>query len=370
MQTLVAKRPLEPDSAAQAISLARLAKSYRARAGRVVRCANVSFDIRDGEFVSVVGPSGCGKSTILKIIAGIVPKRPARSRSTAKQLRGPSENRRRVPVAGAAALAHGLREYRAADRRAPSEPRGRHAAAPWSSSRSSASMASSSAIRPNCRAACSSASSICRALINDPAILLMDEPFGALDAMTREHMNLELQRIWIERRKTVLLITHSIPEAVFLSDRVIVMTSRPGTVDEIVDIDLPRPRDLDMNRGGTVWATCQIHPSQICREAVLLRRAGREAGDVALKVIYLDEVARAGSVRKATERLNIAPNATLWAHLANIALGLWLLASPFAYGLFDPVGPLPPPPLQGTSSRCPSCAMPGSPGARWRAASW
>jgi NitT/TauT family transport system ATP-binding protein len=83
-------------------------------------------------------------------------------------------------------------------------------------------------------------------LITDPAILLMDEPFGALDAMTREHMNLELQRIWTEKRKTVFLITHSIPEAVFLSDRVIVMTSRPGMIDEIVEIDLPRPRQLDM----------------------------------------------------------------------------------------------------------------------------
>jgi NitT/TauT family transport system ATP-binding protein len=87
---------------------------------------------------------------------------------------------------------------------------------------------------------------ICRALITDPAILLMDEPFGALDAMTREHMNLELQRIWMDRRKTVFLITHSIQEAVFLSDRVMIMTGRPGTIDEIVDIDLPRPRGLDL----------------------------------------------------------------------------------------------------------------------------
>jgi NitT/TauT family transport system ATP-binding protein len=87
--------------------------------------------------------------------------------------------------------------------------------------------------------------SICRALINDPAILLMDEPFGALDAMTREHMNVWLQNIWLESRKTVLFITHSIPEAVFLADHVIVMSARPGAVDEIVQVDLPRPRSLE-----------------------------------------------------------------------------------------------------------------------------
>jgi len=85
-----------------------------------------------------------------------------------------------------------------------------------------------------------------RALIHNPAILLMDEPFGALDALTREAMNVELQRIWMESRKTVVFITHSTSEAVFLGDRVMVMTPRPGKVEDMLEIDLPRPRSLDV----------------------------------------------------------------------------------------------------------------------------
>ncbi len=87
---------------------------------------------------------------------------------------------------------------------------------------------------------------IIRALIHDPALLLMDEPFGALDAMTRETMNVELQRIWLESKKTVLFITHSTAEAVYLADRVVVMTPRPGRIGDVFEVDLPRPRPLEV----------------------------------------------------------------------------------------------------------------------------
>jgi NitT/TauT family transport system ATP-binding protein len=98
--------------------------------------------------------------------------------------------------------------------------------------------------------------SVCRALIHDPSLLVMDEPFGALDALTRDQMMVDLQRLWLGRRKTVLFVTHSVPEAVFLSDRIVVMTPRPGSISRIIDVDLPRPRRLKV-RAADDFKRCE-----------------------------------------------------------------------------------------------------------------
>jgi NitT/TauT family transport system ATP-binding protein len=111
--------------------------------------------------------------------------------------------------------------------------------------------------------------SICRALLHDPSVLLMDEPFGALDAMTREKMNLELQRIWMASKKTVMLITHSIPEAIFLSDRVIVMSERPGSIAAVYDIELPRPRTLDMMASAEFGAYTKLVRAHFFSQGIL-----------------------------------------------------------------------------------------------------
>jgi NitT/TauT family transport system ATP-binding protein len=223
-----------------------VAKAYAAADGVVESLKPLDFDLRDGEFLSVVGPSGCGKSTLLKLIAGLLPATRGSIEIRGKVVDGPAESigivfQSHVLLAWRTVLRNIMLQIEV--RKLPHEEGLRHARAlidmvgltgfehkfPWQLSGGMQQRAS-----------------ICRALVHDPAILLMDEPFGALDAMTREKMNLELQRIWAAARKTVLLITHSIPESIFLSDRVLVMTERPGSIAAIYDIDLPRPRTLAM----------------------------------------------------------------------------------------------------------------------------
>lgn len=233
--------------AARAPALIRahgLSKTYVTGSGEVTALKNLDFEIYDGEFVSVVGQSGCGKSTLLKVLAGLLPYTTGSVELNGKALRGPTREAavvfqspvllpwrtvldnvllpiefRKLPMAGYRRSAVdllamvGLSEFA---RRYPYELSG----------------------------GMQQRAAIVRALVQNPQLLLMDEPFGALDAMTREQMNLELMRIWSQSRKTVIFITHSIAEAIFLSDRVIAMTARPGTIADVITIDLPRPRDL------------------------------------------------------------------------------------------------------------------------------
>jgi NitT/TauT family transport system ATP-binding protein len=219
-------------------------KLYETRSGRVVALDRFSMEVRRGEFVCVIGPSGCGKSTLLWSVAGLHALSGGRIlldgqevtgphpqiamvfqeanllpwRNLAKNIELPFEIRRQAPdrarIEGLLAEV-GLKGFEA---KYPRELSG----------------------------GMQQRASIVRALSVDPSLLLMDEPFGALDAFTRDEMNLLIQQIWLETGKTIVFITHSIPEAVFLADRIFVMSARPGRLARVFDIDLPRPRAVTM----------------------------------------------------------------------------------------------------------------------------
>jgi len=244
-------------SARALITVTDVAKTYRTRDGDVESLKPLSFDIAEGEFMAIVGPSGCGKSTLLKMIGGLLPVSRGHISVSGRDVHGPPDDvgivfQSPVLLAWRTILANVMLQIEM--RRLPRErylPKARallrmvglqdfERKLPWQLSGGMQQRAS-----------------ICRALVHDPAVLLMDEPFGALDAMTRERMNLELQRIWAETRKTVLFITHSIPEAVFLADRVLVMTERPGSIAAIYDVPLPRPRSLTLMGGPEFGALTQ-----------------------------------------------------------------------------------------------------------------
>ena len=224
---------------------------------------DVSAEIGAAEFVSILGPSGCGKSTLLRLIAGLIAFDQGSIRFAGAEVTAPSPEMgfvfqtsnllpwlsvrdnlllgvgldpqaKRPDAAALAALVEtlGLTGFEASY---PAELSGgmRHRVA------------------------------IGQALARDPQVLLMDEPFGALDALTRDRLNMELLRIWQRDRKTVLLVTHSISEAVLLSDRVLVMSERPGTIIEDVRIDLPRPRDPSTTREDPAFGDYVVRLSKL-----------------------------------------------------------------------------------------------------------
>lgn len=242
----VVSRDEAPDTRRRLIDIRGLTKTYRTRDGDVPSLKPIDLDMREGEFISVVGPSGCGKSTLLKLVAGLIPATEGEILIDGKRVTEPPDD------VGIVFQSPVLLAWRTVLRNVmmPVEVRGLDKASHLARAKQLLATAGLSDFENKypwqLSGGMQQRTAICRALVHDPKIVLMDEPFGALDAMTRERMNLELQRIHFETRKTILLITHSIPEAIFLGDRVVVMTDRPGSIAAIYDVPLPRPRALDM----------------------------------------------------------------------------------------------------------------------------
>jgi NitT/TauT family transport system ATP-binding protein len=232
------------------LTVENLNKKYISQGSETLALVDINLRIEEGEFVCLLGPSGCGKSTLLKIIAGLIPATSGRITINGKPVSGPGPERavvfqdyalfpwmtvrdnvefgleaRKLPLAARREVSRRLLKVVGLSDFAERFP---HQLSGGMKQRVS----------------------IARALAVDPSLLLMDEPFGALDAQTRQLLQDELLRIWREYRKTVVFVTHSIEEAIYLSDRIVVMTARPGRVKQIVMIPEARPRDMantDMN---------------------------------------------------------------------------------------------------------------------------
>ena len=213
---------------------------------RVAALSNVSISIRRNEFVCLVGPSGCGKSTLLRLVGGLLPVSQGRVMIEGKLVAEPRaetgivfQSPTLLPWANV--LDNVLFPLKMMKRVTPKSP---------ARAKSLLKLVGLEGFEGKYPRELSGGmqmrTGICRALVHDPDILLMDEPFGSLDALTREELTLQLMRIWREQPKTVLFVTHSIPESVMLADRVVVLSSRPGRILEIVPVEVPRPRQFGM----------------------------------------------------------------------------------------------------------------------------
>lgn len=238
------------------LEVRNLLKVYQTAKGEPV-CAlsNVSLDIAEGAFLSVIGPSGCGKSTLLRMLAGILPKSGGEILLKGTPLDGCCKD---IGVVFQTPL---LLPWRTVLENAllPAEILGLDKLQSLARARELLGLVGLGGFEDRYPYELSGGmqqrNALVRALVNDPCFLLLDEPFGALDAMTRDSLNLLLLRIFEEKKKTVFFVTHSIPEAVFLSDRILIMSSRPGRIVASLDVDFGRPRDLDLvgtQRFGTM----------------------------------------------------------------------------------------------------------------------
>ena len=245
-----------------AISLQGVGKTFGGADG-VVALQDVNFEVAEHEFVSILGPSGCGKSTALRIIGGLLPWERGDVLVGNRKVDGPGDDTGIVfqtsnllpwrNVVGNLLLGVEIHRDSLADARqalpAMLDTLGLTAFENAFPHELSGGMRQRVAIG--------------QALMRNPQVLLMDEPFGALDALTRDHLNVELLRIWQKEKKTVVLVTHSIAEAIFLSDRVLVMSERPGSIVEDISIDLPRPRDPRTTREDPAFGNYVVQLSEL-----------------------------------------------------------------------------------------------------------
>lgn len=240
--------PLEAASSAPTagrIEIDGVAKTYASEAGDISALEDISFSIEPREFVSVVGPSGCGKSTLLRIVGGLIEASGGEVRISGKAVVEPDPSigyvfQKPVLLPWRRVLDNVMLPFEAV-RRPTAEDRRKATEA-----LELVGLSEYVRHRPaELSGGMQQRVSVARALAVEPSILLMDEPFGALDAQTRDQMNLELLRIWQQSHTTVVFVTHDIGEALFLSDRVMVMSARPGRIDEVIEVDLRRPRTFE-----------------------------------------------------------------------------------------------------------------------------
>ncbi|OPY34506.1 MAG: putative ABC transporter ATP-binding protein [Methanomassiliicoccales archaeon PtaU1.Bin124] len=225
------------------LQIKNLHKEFPKEEGTMVAIDDFTYDVKEGEFVCILGPSGCGKTTVLRIVAGLEERTSGSLMLDGKEVNGPGSDRGMVFQEFALLPWRNVRKnvefgleikgLDVAERKVRSDKYIELVGLKGFESYLPKQLSGGMKQRVG----------IARALANDPEILLMDEPFGALDAQTRNQMQKELLRIWEETRKTVLFVTHSVDEAVFLADRVVVLTSRPSRIKEVFEVKQPRPRD-------------------------------------------------------------------------------------------------------------------------------
>ena len=233
----------ETTESSDVIAIDGLTVTFSSKRATVTALEDIDLRVADGEFVAIAGPSGCGKSTLLKVVAGLTDASSGDVRLRGTRVQGPQREIGYVFQRAA------LLEWRSVRKNIllQAEMRGMPRQAAQQRCDQLIEMTGltgfEQALPHELSGGMQQRVSLCRALLHQPRVLLMDEPFGALDALTREKMNVELHRIWRETGTTVVLVTHSVAEAVYLANRVVVMSPRPGRIIETLDVDLPAERD-------------------------------------------------------------------------------------------------------------------------------